>query len=255
MNMIARALVAAALCAPLVMATGCNSLMGGSGSSATSGEDADVNPELKKDSPQFFSKSGAAGCATGAVAGVLTCLFSNSKNKAACAVAAGVGGCAVGMTANYLLDKVRADYHNTEDQLNATKAAVQENIDKTAKLRDLSAKTLREDQAAVKQLNADYKKGEATADQLKAKDRELTANIKFLTEKKTEAEAKLKEVQTARDGVVQGAGGDESLTADTRRSVKELDAQIAELQKNINDLNSNIVAYSVSRSSLAVKNA
>ncbi|MGN0909771.1 MAG: hypothetical protein ACI4NA_09130 [Succinivibrio sp.] len=256
MNLIQKTAAAALLAAPLVFATGCNSLLGGGNgaqSSAASAED-DVNPELKRDSPQFFSKSGAAGCATGALAGVFACLLSNSKNKAACAVAAGVGGCAVGMTANYLLDKVRTDYHNTEDQLNATQAAVQENMDKTAKLRDLSAKTLREDQAAVKQLNSDYEKGQATADQLKAKDKQLVANIKFLSEKKTEAEAKLKEVETARDGIVNDAGGQDSLTASSLREVKELNKKIEESKANIDALNDNILAYSQARDSLAVKN-
>jgi hypothetical protein len=254
MNMIAKTLAAAALAAPLVLVSGCNTLTGGSssGSSAASQEDADVNPELKQDSPEFFSKSGATGCAVGALAGVLACLLSNSDNKGVCAVAAGVGGCAVGMSANYLLDKVRADYHNTEDQLNATKAAVQENIDKTAKLRDVSSKTLKEDQAAVKQLNADYEKGQATADQLKAKDKELAANIKFLSKKKAEAEIKLKEAQTARDGVVADAGGEDSLTADRKKSVAELDKQINELKTTIDEVNSNIIAYSDSRNSLAV---
>lgn len=255
MNMIAKSLAAAALCVPLAFASGCNSLMDDSGDSAYSDEDEDVNPELKQDSPQFFSKSGATGCVTGALAGVLACMLSNSKNKGTCAIAAGAGGCAVGMTANYLLDKVRADYHNTEDQLNATKAAMQENIDKTTKLRDLSSKTLKEDQAAVKKLNADYRKGKATQEQLMAKDRELAANIKFLTEKKEEAEAKLNEAKTARDGVVQAAGGEESLNADSKRSVKELDEQISEYKLALQDINNNIMAYSDAKSSLLIKNA
>ncbi len=256
MNAVLKVFASGILVTPLIFASGCNSLMGSSGNTtAQTDDDANVNPQLKKDSPQFFSKSGAQGCATGAMAGVLACLFSNSKNKLACSVAAGVGGCAVGMTANYLFDKVRSDYHNTEDQLDATKAAVQENIDKTAKLRDLSARTLKEDQDSVKQLNADYEKGAVSADKLKAKDRELTANIKFLTEKKGEAELKLKEVQTARDGVVKDAGGEDSMTAANVRQLKELDKQIAELKQNIDDLNTNIVAYSVSRDSLSVKNA
>ena len=74
-----------------------------------------VNEKLTKDEASFFSKSGAVACATGAAVGLLACL--NAKDKLACAIAAGAAGCAVGMTGNYVLDKVRENYKNTEDQL------------------------------------------------------------------------------------------------------------------------------------------
>ena len=55
--------------------------------------------------------------------------------------------------------------------------------------------------------------------------------------------------------MVQAAGGEESLNADSKRSVKELDEQISEYKLALQDINNNIMAYSDAKSSLLIKNA
>ena len=63
---------AAAVAISLALAgTGCSS----SGGFSLGGSDSNVNPELKKDEPSFFSKSGAVACAGGAALAGLSCLL------------------------------------------------------------------------------------------------------------------------------------------------------------------------------------
>lgn len=63
---------AAAVAISLSLAcTGCSS----SGGFSLGGSDSNVNPELKKDEPSFFSKSGAVACAGGAALAGLSCLL------------------------------------------------------------------------------------------------------------------------------------------------------------------------------------
>ena len=82
--------------AACLVLTGCastgSSMLGDSGGGKadprlTSGADA-----------KFFSTSGYQACAVAAGAGVLACVLSNSGNKAACAVIAGVAACGVATT-------------------------------------------------------------------------------------------------------------------------------------------------------------
>ncbi len=236
---------------PLALSTGC---LTNSSASAGSGDDyADVDPNLKSDDASFFSESGAVGCATGAGLGILACLLSNSDDKLTCSIAAGVGGCAVGMTANYILDNVRANYHTTEEQLDATSAQVEKDLETTKKLHALSKQSLAQDREQVKALKRDYQRGKATKADLEKKDRELAANVKYLSTQKREAQNRLAAAKEARNGVISDAGGADSLQAQNKARVRKLDREIAKLQSQIDGLNDTIIGYNDQRNSLKVK--
>lgn len=215
-----------------------------------SSDDADVDPDLKHEDASFFSKSGAVACGTGAVVGALTCLLVDSNHRGACMALAATAGCAVGMGSNYLLDKVRSDYATTEEQLDATAAQVQKDLNTTRKLHELSASTLKKDKAEIKKLKSDYQKGKADKESLERKDAELAANIKYLEKEKEEADNRLAQAQQTRSAVVKDAGGVDALVASDKKKLRELDEDIAALKAEIAAVNDNILAYSEQRSSL-----
>ena len=102
------------------MVTGCSSL---------NGPDIKADPRFDKDEGKFFSKSSVLACAGGAVLGTgLSLLVPNPRITTS--VVSGFLGCLSEMTANYVLDELRARYHNAEDQLNdlSNKITVSENF-------------------------------------------------------------------------------------------------------------------------------
>ena len=156
---------AAAVAISLALAgTGCSS----SGGFSLGGSDSNVNPELKKDEPSFFSKSGAVACVGGAALAGLSCLLLKKDKKALC-LAAAAAGCAVGMTGNYMLDKLRANYSNLEDQLDATKAKVQDSLKSTQSLQASVNETLASDEAEIQQIENGIKDGTKTKADLEKK--------------------------------------------------------------------------------------
>ena len=98
----------------VALLSGCAS----TGSSLLSGTQADDRLASGQDA-KFFSRSGFQACAGAAAVGVLACMLSNSSNKAACAIIAGVAACGVAMGTNYYLDQRRTEYANTSDRLAA----------------------------------------------------------------------------------------------------------------------------------------
>lgn len=56
------------------------------------------------------------------------------------------------MTGNYMLDKLRANYSNLEDQLDATKAKVQDSLKSTQSLQASVNETLASDEAEIQQI-------------------------------------------------------------------------------------------------------
>ena len=86
----------------VALLSGCAS----TGSSLLGGTQADDRLTSGQDA-KFFSRSGFQACAGAAAVGVLACMLSNSSNKAACAIIAGVAACGVAMGTNYYLDQRR----------------------------------------------------------------------------------------------------------------------------------------------------
>lgn len=104
----------------VALLSGCAS----TGSSLLSGAQADDRLTSGQDA-KFFSRSGFQACAGAAAVGVLACMLSNSSNKAACAIIAGVAACGVAMGTNYYLDQRRTEYANTTERL----AAMQRDVE------------------------------------------------------------------------------------------------------------------------------
>jgi len=211
---------------------------------ATSQSRGSVNPNLKKDEPAFFSKSGGTACLVGASIVGLACMGIKDDNKLATCLAAAAAGCAAGMTANYMLDKARANYHTLEDQLAASKAQVEESLKSTQTLKDTSEQTLAADKAEIESIKANVAAGEQRQKALNKKLADMEANLKYMQERLDSDKNTLKEYKQLRDDLYAGKGGK---AANNRRQAalkaQELDAQIAEYEKKINALNSEIVEY------------
>ena len=223
-----------------VFTTGCASSSSGS-----------VNPNLKKDEPKFFSKSGGGACLLGATIAGLACLGIKDDNKASACLIAATAGCAVGMTANYMLDKTRADYHNLEDQLDASKQQVQNSINSTKTLKATSEQTLADDRAEIESLKTKIKNGTASKDALEKKLADMQANLDYMKKRLDSDKSTLAEYKSLRDSLNNGEGGKPAINnRDAQRKSEELDAKIDELERNIAQLDSSIVAYASQTSML-----
>ncbi len=223
-----------------VFTTGCASSSSGS-----------VNPNLKKDEPKFFSKSGGGACLLGATIAGLACLGIKDDNKASACLIAATAGCAVGMTANYMLDKTRADYHNLEDQLDASKQQVQNSINSTKTLKATSEQTLADDRAEIESLKTKIKNGTASKDALEKKLADMQANLDYMKKRLDSDKSTLAEYKSLRDSLNNGEGGKPAINnRDAMRKSEELDAKIDELERNIAQLDSSIVAYASQTSML-----
>lgn len=228
--------------------TGCSS----SGGLSFGGSDSNVNPELKKDEPSFFSKSGAAACAGGALLAGVSCLLLKKDEKAVC-LAAAAAGCAVAMTGNYMLDKLRANYSNLEDQLDATKAKVQDSLKSTESLKSSVNDTLVADENEIKQIEAGIKDGSRTKADLEKKADEMTKNLAYMQERLNADKENLKAQTDALEGLKEGKGGVGAIDTDNAiAKQKALEDKIAETNESICALEGAIENYS--EKTLALKN-
>ncbi len=232
---ISKSLIAVAVSVAIAL-TGC----------ATTGV-GQVNPNLRKDEPKFFSKSGGMSCLIGAsIAGAACALIKDDHKLAAC-LAAAAGGCAVAMTANYMLDSTRAKYHNLEDQLDATKAQVQTSINSTQTLLTTSDETLKSDLAEIERLKSDYASGKVSKDALIKKTRDMDANIRYMKERLDADRETLQNYKDVAAALERGEGGApaRSATGYSKKSV-ELDAKIMEMEDKIAQLTGYIENYASS---------
>lgn len=215
-------------------------LYGCAGGGTGSGDSVDVegvNPKLQQENATFFSSSGAKACLGGALVGAAACLASNSKNKLACALVAAFAGCAVAMTGNYLLDNLRANYKNLEDQLDATKEQVQEDVNKAKNMASTYDEILADDEKEIAQINKNIKNGSATKAQLAAKADEMDKNLKYMQANQKTLNEHLSAYKEAKNGLVQGKGGvGYNNKQDAEKKLAELESRIAMLEKEQNDL-------------------
>lgn len=216
-----------------VFVTGCASTDSGS-----------VNPNLKKDEPKFFSKSGGSACLIGATIAGLACLGIKDDNKAAACLIAATAGCAAGMTANYMLDKTRANYHNLEDQLDASKKQVQDSINSTRTLKETSEQTLADDRAEVESIKANIKAGTASKADLEKKLSDMEANLAYMRKRLDSDKSTLNEYRSLRDSLDRGEGGKPATNSRVaERKAEELDNEIERLEQNIYELENSISSY------------
>ncbi|NLK85335.1 MAG: hypothetical protein GX278_05245 [Aeromonadales bacterium] len=213
------------------------------GCSSTGGESADldkVSPTLKKDNAVFFSQSGAGACAVGALTGVAACLLSDVDDKIACALIAAFGGCAVAMTANYALDKIRSDYHNLEDQLDATKDIVQKDLDTTKNLEANVNETLKGDEEEVARIEQNIKDGKMNVSALEKKAEEMENNNNFIKTNIAVAQQHLSDYKKAAEEFRSISSNG---TQEQKEKQIELDAKVEETQNTINSLLESSAAY------------
>ncbi len=234
---ISKSLIAVAVSVAIAL-TGC----------ATTGV-GQVNPNLRKDEPKFFSRSGGMSCLIGATIAGAACTLIKDDNKLAACLAAAAGGCAVAMTANYMLDSTRAKYHNLEDQLDATKAQVQTSINSTQSLLQTSDETLKADLAEIERLKSDYVSGKVSKDALIKKTRDMEANISYMKKRLDADKETLQNYKDVAAALERGEGGApaSSATAMAKKSV-ELDAKIQEMEEKIGQLTGSIEDYAASTS-------
>ncbi len=210
--------------------------LGLSGCASSSASTSNVNNSLKKDEPSFFSQSGATACATGGIISGLACLLLSGGDHDKC-IAVAVAGCAIAMTGNYALDKLRADYHNLEDQLDATKGKIQESIKSTDTLKESTKETLAQDSSDIDNLVKDIKAGNKSVSALNSKTKEMEANLDYILKRLASDQENLKAQQDAYTGLKKGKGGVAAKDVDLANAKeKELDESILSLNNNIAEM-------------------
>jgi prefoldin subunit 5 len=181
-----------------------------------------VDPRLKDNSSvKFFSKSGGKACASGAALGAATCLFGGG-DKAKCMAVRAAGACAVAMTANYYLDKKRAEYANTEDFLDAVIADVQKDNEQLKMLTQTAESVLRDDKAKIAQIKEDIATDTLKKKEAKKQLQSIDANTAFLQKTLEEVRDKKKEWQKVADA-----------ERGKSKRVNALDAEINKMQLQI----------------------
>lgn len=211
-----------AIVATLVL-SGCNSIFGTS-----------ANPDARLTSEEFQveSSSYASSCVVGAAVTGVSCLFIvNSDRKALC-LAAAAAGCAAGMGTNALLDNIRKNYHTKEAQLDALLDQLQANREKAVQLNAAARTVYKEDHAKFLQLQNDIKNNKATSENLKQAIAQYDANNKVIADNIKAHEEKLGKFLEVRKELI----ANEKLTAQEKKKLKELDLQIANLQKTVDEL-------------------
>lgn len=216
----------AATLALTLFISGCAS----TGSSLLGGVSADPRLTQGNDA-QFFSKSGYQACAAGAAVGVVSCLVSNSSNKAVCAIAAGIAACGVAMGANYYLDYRRNEYKNTSERLDAMTQDVQADTDKILARSNTIQAVIKDDEARIATIQHQMKS--QTLDAEKAK-KELASVDKNLEVMQKEVNNMQNKVDQYREVAV-----NERAEGNTKK-VRELEKKIIEMEKRTVALKGNI---------------
>lgn len=202
-----------------------------------------VDPDLKKDEPKFFSQSGAVACASGAILSGLACLLVKDDNKEAC-VAVAAAGCAVAMTGNYMLDKLRSDYHNLEDQLDAVKNQINASIKSTESLNQNIKDTLNDDNYEIAQIEKGIAEGSRSKKDLEDKVEQMEQNLAYMKDRLAKDQENLEAQTDAYEGLKRGEGNVQANDPQTaKKKAAELEASIAKLNENISYLQGEINSY------------
>ena len=200
---------------------------------ASSSTSADTRLTSGKDA-QFFSKSGYQACLLSAGAAITTCVVFSSKNKAECAIAAGIAACGVAMGANYYLDNRRAQYADTTQRLKAMDADIQKDTNSVVERTNTAKQVIAENNKTLTQLSLE--KDNAGFDKAAAQKKLSTvdANISLLKNELGNMHKKASEYQSVINSEQSEASAEELsvLTA----KVQDLNRQISVLEKEVNSL-------------------
>lgn len=188
----------------------------------------------KSDSATFFSKSGYQACAVGAGVGVLACLASNSGNKAACAVAAGIASCGVAMGANYYLDNRRGQYANSTQRLQAMTQDVRQDTQRVVQRTEVAKRVINDDKLTLAQINRDIANKKLNHNQARNELASIDSNIavlrKDLANMKNKAQEYSKVAQQERND---GAGNN---VVAMEREIAQMNQKVAALQNEVDGL-------------------
>lgn len=208
--------------------SGCNS----TSNSGYGGADPDARLISKEFNVEKSSYT--TSCLVGAgVAGVGCLLIAKPSQRALC-IAAAAAGCMASMGVNAILDNIRENYHTKEAQLDALLDQLEVNRQKAVQMNHAAYTVYKEDHAKFKQMQNDIKANKVSADQIKKSIAQYNANIKVLEENLEVHEENVGKYKEVRDGLV----GKEQLNAQEKKKLKELNRQIASLQKTVDDLRS-----------------
>lgn len=218
----------AASCAILV--TGCAT----TGSNML-GSSASADPRLtNSDTASFFSKSGYQACAVGAGVGVLSCLASNSSNKAACAIAAGIAACGVAMGANYYLDDRRAKYSDTNQRLQVMTQDIQNDTNHVIQRTEVAQRVMDDDKRIIAKIKQDKNAKRLDIAQANKDLATVDNNIALLNKDLKNMKAKANEyAKAAQKERAEGAG---SKVNKMDQEISRMNQKVALLETEIDDL-------------------
>lgn len=232
-------------------------LLGGCTSTGSGSSSGTVNPALQQEDVTFFNESGAVGCATGAlIGGVLGALIADGDKRVQGALIGAAAGCGVGITGNYILNKVRADYNSKEQQLDYMTGMVKQDNEKLSKLINNVQATIDDDKARIAKLNADLTAGKIKQDDLKQQRADMAANYEYMQNNAAEIDKRIQSYQDARKGIVDNTGANamasNKMSAADKKALAELDEEIAALQRQKADLSAQISEYATLRNAVGV---
>ncbi|MGB3425347.1 MAG: hypothetical protein WBF84_09630 [Castellaniella sp.] len=208
------------LIATMLVLSGCAS----TGSSLLSKGPA-ADPRLTTgDDAQFFSKSGFQACAAAATVGVLACMISNSNNKAACAIVAGIAACGVAMGANYYLDQRRSQYANTGERLDVMTSDVQADTQKVIARTDTAMQVITENKTTLSKIQKDMKAQQLDQEKARQDLAQIDKNIEVMS--KDVDNMKNKVAQYEEVAQAEKASGN-------AKQVKGVDSEIAKMKKRV----------------------
>lgn len=214
-----------------ILLSGCAS----TGSLLTDSSVPAADPRLTQgNDAAFFSKSGFTACAGAAGAGVLACALSNSSNKAACAVVAGIAACGVAMGANYYYDQRRSQYANTAERLGVMSADIQKDTENVVARTETMQRVIRDDEQSIAAIQKSIKNKQldkAQAEQeLAAVDQNLAVMRKELANMRNKVSEYEKTAKLERDG---GAGTD---VVKIEKEIGKMNLKVAALQQEVDGL-------------------
>lgn len=149
------------------------------GSSLLGGTQADSRLTTGSDA-QFFSKSGFQACAAGAGVAALACLATNSSNKAACMIVAGIASCGIAMGGNYYLDHRRSEFANTNERLQAYTADVQADTQRIVNRTETAYAVIQDDKKHLQTIQRQIASKQLDTEKAKAELAHIDTNIALL---------------------------------------------------------------------------
>lgn len=214
----------------VALLSGCAS----TGSSLFGGATADERLTSGYDA-KFFSRSGFQACAGAAAIGILACMLSNSNNKGACAIVAGVAACGVAMGTNYYMDQRRAQYANTSDRLSAMQADVERDTANIIERTNTAQQVIADDKKQIADIEKNLKDQTMDKKQAEKQLARIDKNIDVLNRDLKNMNEKIKLYRDVAD-TERKDGGRPAEVQNLDRQIDQMNLKVAVLQKEVDDL-------------------